>query len=80
MRNLIFLKPFHDLCSKNRGLFSSLQGDRATGYGVALLNTLFGKFSGSKLLQAAAPETEINGSVPMETETGGSQSKKMKKS
>ncbi|XP_059089693.1 probable aminopeptidase NPEPL1 [Tigriopus californicus] len=54
-------------------------GDRATGYGVALLNTLFGKFSGSKLLQAAAPDTEINGTTPMDTETGGSQSKKMKK-
>ncbi|XP_027058695.1 probable aminopeptidase NPEPL1 [Pocillopora damicornis] len=31
-------------------------GERATGYGVALLVTLFGKASSSKLLQSIAPE------------------------
>ena len=32
------------------------QGERATGYGVALLVTLFGKASSSKLLQSIAPD------------------------
>ena len=31
--------------------FPSHSGERATGYGVALLNTLFGQFSNSKLLK-----------------------------
>ena len=33
----------------------SLQGDRATGYGVALLCVLFGAHSSHRLLQALAP-------------------------
>ena len=30
-------------------------GERATGYGVALLTTLFGKHSGNSLLRSSAP-------------------------
>eukprot|EP00095_Tigriopus_kingsejongensis_P003277 maker-scaffold675_size187964-snap-gene-0.33 protein:Tk03277 transcript:maker-scaffold675_size187964-snap-gene-0.33-mRNA-1 annotation:"probable aminopeptidase npepl1" len=51
-------------------------GDRATGYGVALLNTLFGKFSASKLLQDMAPDAQLNGTA---IEGGETQSKKMRK-
>ena len=37
-------------------------GERATGYGVALLSVLFGSASGAHLLQSAAPPvTEGNG-------------------
>lgn len=32
-----------------------MQGERATGYGVALLTTLYGSRSASPLLQASAP-------------------------
>jgi hypothetical protein len=40
-------------------------GERATGYGVALLNTLFGESSQSSILQMIAPimEVEPNGLV-----------------
>jgi len=31
------------------------QGERATGYGPALMNTLFGQKSSSKMLQSIAP-------------------------
>ena len=50
-------------------------GERATGYGVALLVTLFGRFSNSTLLQSIAPM-----SVGSEdyTETNGSQKKKLR--
>jgi len=34
------------------------QGERATGYGVALLLTLFGGHTDSKLLQSIAPTDE----------------------
>ena len=34
----------------------SLQGERATGYGVALLLALFGKSSESELLKSIAPK------------------------
>ena len=40
--------------------FSYFQGERATGYGVAILNTLFGKFSKSNLLKDASTLTEKN--------------------
>jgi len=36
-------------------------GERATGYGVALLNTLFGDSSSSRMLQSIAPVTHSNG-------------------
>lgn len=36
-------------------------GERATGYGVALLPTLFGVMSHNKLLQDLAPTTTVNG-------------------
>jgi len=35
-------------------------GERATGYGVALLNTLFGQFSNSKLLKDSRALTGSN--------------------
>ena len=38
-------------------------GERATGYGVALLNTLFGASSKAEILQAASPGTMQNGVV-----------------
>lgn len=41
-------------------MYDFLQGERATGYGVALLNTLFGQFSASALLKEAAALTETN--------------------
>ena len=52
------------------------QGERSTGYGVALLNVLFGKFSASKLLKNACPldrEREENG------DAGDEQNKSKKK-
>ena len=33
--------------------YSIFQGERATGYGVAILNALFGKYSKSSLLSQA---------------------------
>ncbi|KAK7481689.1 hypothetical protein BaRGS_00027062 [Batillaria attramentaria] len=36
-------------------------GERSTGYGVALLNTLFGSMSGNTLLQSIAPGSLCNG-------------------
>ena len=39
------------------------QGERATGYGVALLNTLFGSSSSSSLLQAVSPAVSHNGDM-----------------
>ena len=36
-------------------------GERATGYGVALLNTLFGSASKAEMLKAASPVTHENG-------------------
>jgi hypothetical protein len=50
------------------------QGERSTGYGVALLNVLFGKFSASKLLKNACPlDREENG------DAGEEQNKSKKK-
>ena len=46
------------------GLF---QGERATGYGVALLNTLFGSYSSNNMLNDIAPsltcKKEVEGGV-----------------
>lgn len=36
-------------------LIMCFQGERATGYGVALLNTMFGHFSKDSTLQALSP-------------------------
>lgn len=36
-------------------------GERATGYGVALLASLFGRYTGSSLLQAIGPTLEEDG-------------------
>ena len=41
-------------------------GERATGYGVALLNVLFGASSGAALLQAAAPNCQTDGDSDQE--------------
>ena len=49
------------------------QGERATGYGVALLNVLFGKFSASKLLRNACPPDRV------ENGSGDEQNKSKKK-
>lgn len=38
-------------------------GERATGYGVALLTTLFGSFTKQPILKEIAPELEINNGV-----------------
>lgn len=54
----------------------SFQGDRATGYGPALLNTLFGQKSSSKLLQSIAPP--ISMWEQMEIEETEENTKKMK--
>ncbi|KAL4234571.1 putative aminopeptidase npepl1 [Mactra antiquata] len=43
-------------------------GDRATGYGPALLNTLFGRSSSNKLLQSIAPPTALWEKDGMEVE------------
>lgn len=48
-------------------------GERATGYGVALLATLFGNFSNDRLLQALAPPCRGNGT------DGGNACKKLKR-
>ena len=43
------------------------QGERATGYGVALLNTLFGSYSSNNMLNDIAPslncKKEVEGGV-----------------
>lgn len=36
-----------------------LQGERATGYGIALLTTLFGQYTKQSLLKSIAPELDI---------------------
>ena len=36
-------------------------GERATGYGVALLASLFGRYTSSSLLQAIGPAIEEDG-------------------
>lgn len=42
-------------------LFIFVQGERATGYGVALMTTLFGKASKNSLLQYNAPAQSCDG-------------------
>lgn len=42
------------------------QGERATGYGVALLTTLYGQRSHNSLLQAMAPRLEKSPSVDVQ--------------
>lgn len=44
------LRSFEVVCS-NLNLTLSLKGERATGYGVALLVTLFGNYSSQGFLQ-----------------------------
>jgi len=54
-------------------------GERATGYGVALLSVLFGSASGSTMLQAAAPSVASgNGYILDDGESQGGKMKKMK--
>merc|ERR1712183_111020 len=53
-------------------------GDRATGYGIALLNCLFGSASQSSLLQSAAPSVKEENGLG-DTEAGAEQGGKMKK-
>lgn len=53
-------------------------GDRATGYGPALLNTLFGQKSSSKLLQSIAPPMPMWEREGMEVEENNDNSKKAK--
>ena len=50
------------LGSQYHNLVSVVQhsGERATGYGVAFLNTLFGQFSNSKLLKDSRALTGSN--------------------
>ncbi len=43
------------------------QGERATGYGVALLSTFFGRHSSNPLLQASGPELPSD-TIPSATE------------
>merc|ERR1712059_185763 len=54
-------------------------GERATGYGVALLNTLFGAASSSSLLQGASPAVEANNGSPDLEMHNSSQAGKPKK-
>jgi len=56
-------------------------GERATGYGVALLNTLFGSSSKADMLQSASPGSLQNGVMVDDDRTSqseGAQSKKLK--
>jgi len=52
-------------------------GERATGYGVALLSSMFGAHSKSLLLQAASPQCQVNGDHYDNGETS-QKSKKMR--
>lgn len=54
-------------------------GERATGYGVALLNTLFGAASSSSMLQGASPAVEANNGSPDLEMHNSSQAGKPKK-
>ena len=54
----------------------STQGERATGYGVALLNTLFGAYTNSAMLKENSPVTVTNGGGD---NLDGSRSKKPRK-
>jgi probable aminopeptidase NPEPL1 len=51
-------------------------GERATGYGVALLSSLFGSQSSSSLLQAACPTTENEDNMDNGDSSPSSKSKK----
>jgi hypothetical protein len=46
----------------NDGSYLCLQGERATGYGVALLVTLFGTYSQDQLLRSLGPKLKFDGS------------------
>jgi len=54
-------------------------GERATGYGVCLLNCLFGTASKSAMLQAVSPNAENGDVVNDEMSSQGGQSKKMRR-
>merc|ERR1711973_59932 len=57
----------------------AMVGERATGYGVALLSVLFGSASGATMLQSAAPSVASgNGYILEEGESQGGKMKKMK--
>jgi len=56
-------------------------GERATGYGVSLLNTLFGSASGAQMLRDASPAVQGNNGVADDGNDGsshGGMNKKMK--
>jgi len=53
-------------------------GERATGYGVALLNTLFGSASKAEMLKAASPVTHENGVMGDRSSQEGGQNKKIR--
>merc|ERR1712168_1214566 len=53
-------------------------GERATGHGVALLNTLFGASSRAEILQAASPVSLQNGVMEDDRTSHGAQSKKLR--
>ena len=54
------------------------QGERATGYGVALLPVLFGHHSSSGLLQALSPVAEEDAVLENGSGTQGQQAKKIR--
>ena len=62
--DLVWVDRVRVTCSVHKVFLSALlkvvipflQGERATGYGVALLMTLFGKYSRCPMLQHIAPE------------------------
>lgn len=59
---------------------ASVQGERATGYGVAVLLTLFGQSSKNPLLQFLGPECEIPANGPdSEAEPPPSKKRKARK-
>ena len=59
-RDLICLSESLFCVCGNYGFICFFQGERATGYGVALLNTLFGSYSANPILQAVAPQLTID--------------------
>ena len=50
-------------------IFSVQQGERATGYGVALLASLFGNRSSNSLLRLIGPKGAVNNGQAMEQDT-----------
>ncbi|XP_069113273.1 probable aminopeptidase NPEPL1 [Argopecten irradians] len=53
-------------------------GERATGYGVALLTTLFGQLSGSSLLQQVAPSITLTEAMDTDPVDSSDNNKKMR--